>query len=1161
MSFRPYPQWRLRAARTCLLAAFILLFTAFTGSLSAQLSDGDIMVSCSADTMNPNNFVVARFSPQGFEFETPGMDLGTPGYHGPTNNWTVDNLGEIFGIAIDPAGRTYLSATAVYGPYAFNATHPGGGVYMLDVAGVESLLGHLPNFPHDDGISEWDTVLNQQPGLGNLCYVAQFNTLLITNFEDGKIYSMDAATGSILDTWDPLVVDDPADGWSPLGERLWGIGSVTDCFGHVEVYYGVWVTDFRPGADTAANTVRRIELDATGHFLPLTDAEVIRMPDLAGYDVSGPVSDIAFSSDGLSMLVCEKTMIADLKATFAISANWAHQSRLLEYTRPNLSSAWVPEPIGKYHVGTISNGTNTAGGVDYGLWDDDSTDTDPGRCDTAIWVMGAPVFNVTVYGLQQTGTSGGGPADGVWINLTSGPQLKGLLGDVEILKHCNPCVNPCDSLVATATPTPELNDCCFDISLFNNFDDQTFYTVTLSWQGGTGTLSAAPNAPWQVLSYDINGNVTLGMQNNGPIPSGAYLDLMRICFNVSSSPFNLLVEWKDEQGQTLCHEWLELNCETNPECLVIVDDTIYCDSGQVVYEFYLQNLNTWPVQSIVMHVQQPGITVSPNPLQVYIIQNDIGGPYRVILSGPGVVAGEKFCWFPSIHSTIDPETAPYCCSDTTLICHEIPDCSPCDSLDVYVTGNPLTCTYQICVVNHWDNATFTSIETELINGGVFTGITPETGWHATFNFNPTNFANWTTNPAGFIPLGTSCIGEFSLDYTPVPTLMVVRWMNKDSVICTDTLSFVCDSSCAGVLSDSIFCKGDQVHYNFNFFNNAGFDAELLTFVVVPPSTGTVVPNPLIPGTPVQTGHDADFSVEIQGAIPGSEFCYYIIVHDHADPNGIHLNCCPTDTICDTIPDCKPLCTPGISVSGGDTILCGEEVITLCPDRCPEDCLNETVEWSVPGGAVTDEYCITVSQPGTYCLTIWCDGVNQGTVCQTLTSSNGSVSISGWPGQKDCVGDPVTLTANTCCPEAVFHWSNGATTPTINVVTQPGWNSYSVTVYCGKYIYYATVSWTGQYCSAFKMDSPQDGYQLDAFPNPFTETTTLRFGLAIDDVASLDVFASDGRLVKNLFHGPLQAGQTLERTLKANDLARGIYYLRLQTARGVLETRKLILTGH
>lgn len=1363
------------------------------------------MVSCAAYIGGPNGFVVARFSPQGYETQPVGQALGIPGYHGPTDNWTVGNLGEIFGIAIDLSGNTYLSASANYNPFNFDAARPGGGVHLIDGSGNPSLLASLPNQPANDG---WNGVAfqqDQEPALGNLCYVPQSNVLLVTNFDDGKIYSINAGSGLTVDIFDPMGMDNPSFGWAPLGERLWGIQSFQPCGGGpVEVYYSVWSTDFRDiagGSPAGPNTIRRVLLDPNGFFLTTTDQFVLQMPGYNGGSRSGPVSDIAISSDGLSILLAERTMEGDLKDTpQPTQGAWAHRARLLEYTRTSVGANWMPEPITKYGVGDVFNQANCTGGVDYGLWDDDHTDGDSGRCDTAIWVMAAPVSFGTplVYGLQQTGTSGGTYMDGVWIDLNVGSAIeKGVLGEVEVFKNCNSCVNPCDSVWVEANPTPEENDCCFDFTIVNQFNDQTFYYVTLSWPTGTGNISVWPSLPWSVYSF-TPGSVTLEYQGTNGIPAGTFNDVIRICISSSVTPFPVAVEWLDQNQELVCQQVIEVECPPNPDCVVIVDDSLYCDTSGVVYEFWVENLTSWIVHSVVLHVDPSlDITVDPNPITTTILPNQTIGPFQVTLSGNDVIPGEKFCWFPSIHSTTDPVTAPLCCADSNYICHEIPncnpcdsvgvnataieegedccfffsfsnhyqdetyykirisypsgtgsilipptapwaisafgsssttliyndplgipygdfpnvlamcfssttspipllfewldredsvlctdslnlectpdpdcvvivddslycegngmvyefyvenhstfpvwslvfhvasgsnitvnpnpfiltspinpgglggpyyvnlsgaglipgaqfcwfpsihsttdpntapyccadsnyhcieipECSPCDSLEFYATGNPLTCTYQLCAVNNWDNSTFTSIQTELINGGVFTGITPAAGWHASFNFNPTNFATWTTNPTGPVPLGTSCIGEISLDYTPVPTLMVVRWMNEDSVICTDTLSFVCDSSCAGVLSDSIFCKGEEVHYNFNFFNNAGFTAQQLTFVIVPPSPGTIVPNPLIPSPGVPTGTGQDFSVEIQGAVPGSEFCYYIIVHDHADTNGSHLFCCPTDTICDSIPDCKLPCLPTIDVIG-DTFLCEGSQTALCALPCDTCKESFATQWTLPGGGVSNTNCVIATVPGVFCVTVWCDGKLQGTVCQTITSgSASSVTISGAPLQKDCIGDPVTLTAEICCPEAYYHWSNGATTQSINVVTQPGWNTYTVTVYCGRNMYTASVSWYGEWCSAAKTAFPGGGdNHLEAFPNPFTETATIRFTLPVDDQATVDVFAADGRLVSRVFDGQVVAGKTIETSLQANRLARGIYHIRLQTASGWVETQKIILSG-
>ena len=82
-------------------------------------------------------------------------------------------------------------------------------------------------------------------------------------------------------------------------------------------------------------------------------------------------------------------------------------------------------------------------------------------------------------------------------------------------------------------------------------------------------------------------------------------------------------------------------------------------------------------------------------------------------------------------------------------------------------------------------------------------------------------------------------------------------------------------------------------------------------------------------------------------------------------------------------------------------------------------------------------------------------------------------------------------------------------------------------------------------------------ELSAFPNPFTDQTTLSFRLPEAGPATLEVYDLNGRLVRRLFSGEAAAGEQRQFEFEGRELARGIYLARLVTGQQVL-TQKLVL---
>lgn len=272
-------------------------------------------------------------------------------------DWTRENLGTVFGVAVDDTGRSFVAHTSVFsygGLYrdAVGALGGPGAIYAIDAAtGAPSLFCQLPQ-TQDPTIVP---ITESWPGIGNIAWDFGHGALFASNFDDGRIYRIDAA-GGIVDAWDhatdtlsiggaPEVGDDP--GFAPLGERVWAVCPAGD-----RLYYSVWIEDSaRPDA-IRDNEIWSVALDAGGAIVPGTRALEIQMPPFA-QSYSNPVSDLDLD-DTCCLLVAERTMSGD-------SGSGAHQSRGLRFCHDGGSWSLGTD----YTVGFYSNGDNTAGGVAF----------------------------------------------------------------------------------------------------------------------------------------------------------------------------------------------------------------------------------------------------------------------------------------------------------------------------------------------------------------------------------------------------------------------------------------------------------------------------------------------------------------------------------------------------------------------------------------------------------------------------------------------------------------------------------------------------------------------------------------------------------------------------------------------------------------------------
>lgn len=162
-------------------------------------------------------------------------------YHHPS--WTVDRVGNIFGVAINErTGAIFLAASSNYGAGFFGHTSVlrygdlGGGAQSVAAAGtvyeVDAVRGDVSVFSvlpqqtatvsHVDCEGSDTALRTTGVGLGNIVYDALHDQYFVTNVEDGRIYRL-GPTGAIRDSYDPGIYDDGLPGISNLLDLAYGL--------------------------------------------------------------------------------------------------------------------------------------------------------------------------------------------------------------------------------------------------------------------------------------------------------------------------------------------------------------------------------------------------------------------------------------------------------------------------------------------------------------------------------------------------------------------------------------------------------------------------------------------------------------------------------------------------------------------------------------------------------------------------------------------------------------------------------------------------------------------------------------------------------------------------------------------------------------------------
>jgi hypothetical protein len=406
--------------------------------------NGDIAVQTASPSIIGGN-VVTVFDLSGVATAPLDSWFALNRYAHPT--WNQDNLGSIFGLALDGDGNIYVSATKTWSSDQMGVSG-WGAVYKIDTyTGATSTFALLPNA--------------QDASLGSITYDCDHNQFFVTNFGDGKIYRLDMS-GAIIDSFDHGTPWNGSGGWAALRDRPWAVEAHDG-----RLYYSLWNEDTVNYSSGDFNEIWSIELDAAGGFVPGTDVSEIILPGFYQAQYSAPVADMRFSKTG-SLLLAERSMQGD-------SYLGAHQSRLLEYEC--VAGNWVPS-ANTYEVGGSNYPNSSTGGVDA-TFDHTWCGADAMHLSTAD----------RMYGIQGFPTTGGTAADSVLIdyqdNLTIGDKT--MIGDVVVASNSTTDVTCPTVLVLDVDCIGVLSPWDFDLTIgVSNMDPSEYITnVIMTSPSGT----------------------------------------------------------------------------------------------------------------------------------------------------------------------------------------------------------------------------------------------------------------------------------------------------------------------------------------------------------------------------------------------------------------------------------------------------------------------------------------------------------------------------------------------------------------------------------------------------------------------------------------------------------------------------------------------------
>jgi hypothetical protein len=632
-------------------SASLLASTIASGQASLPVDRGELV-----HTMQASNFlggVVVQLidtTPAGLATAVPGVNATPPIFWNQgagVHEWTLANLGQLYGVEIDNAANPNIYVTAASCSMIYRSALPfectfgpggGGGVYRLDgTTGNICLLASLPNAG--------------RVGLGNVTFSSLSQSIYVSNFEDGLIYRISTATcpvpqGVPIPTYDhgrdgrpaeglTAITDDGLAQATQLGRRIWGV-AVNET--ENRLYYGVWWDDASTPNASQNNEVWSVGLDAAGNPIAATANLEITLPAL-GNGGSSPAAGLNFTPLG-TLLVGERTVV------------FAHQSLLREYT--GATNAWVAQPANKYRVGVGDTSCTGAGEMD---------------CSGRVWSVGDGIqLNApqNLYGLIRMpvgGNTADAPSDANSIVIDSdqnmGVQDKTQLGTIAFRPDV--CAQPCGrinpiKLEPQIDATGQATGCWTYTFTITNTSGQPVQFMLIPDQNVTPNV--IPFVP-PLANNATSANITVTICNQLP------------------GPFSFPIVLMDTRNQECCR--LEGEIEI-PECFnTPVRPRAVCSTAGCNLSITIQPLD-FPVGHVFVWPVSPAtLGINPTYFPIAIPQF---GQQKLNIPFTGVAAGQQLCVRVFIHT---PDLRECCEQEICVTVGEgCPDCAlpaRCDSID------------------------------------------------------------------------------------------------------------------------------------------------------------------------------------------------------------------------------------------------------------------------------------------------------------------------------------------------------------------------------------------------------------------------------------------------------------------------------------------------
>jgi len=355
-----------------------------------------------------------------------------------------------------------------------------------------------------------------------------------------------------------------------------------------------------------------------------------------------------------------------------------------------------------YSVGYISINTLTPPGIILTppAIDISGSPLLPGACQTFVIQLSGPSISGELFCFTLTAHE----SDPTII--ANSPCCSTLIEHCILIPSCDPCESVGVEQVVMVNPE---EGCCYDISLYNDYDPAFFDEIAICMLSPLTTfnLNNPFGSGWTTSGYNgVSASLIPGAIFGNNVPGGVFT-LPQICIEAGVAPSQLVeIKWM-AAGNVVCRDTISVDCE--PDCGYMFEESITCDAAGFWNISTMINSNTdYDISEVVISFpSSSGLDIYNTSIPVSIPAYGVGGPINFNIGAPAV-AGDTICFTVTLHEINADGIYLSCCNFT--YCIVLPDCGfqgPCYCDDEFTAAvqagftwtvnplNPLSVTFNL----------------------------------------------------------------------------------------------------------------------------------------------------------------------------------------------------------------------------------------------------------------------------------------------------------------------------------------------------------------------------------------------------------------------------------------------------------------------------------